>query len=383
MSAVKDKFVLLRKEVTAVVYERSEEVTGILLGLLSRKNVFIVGPKGESKSLMVRLVTFPIDGARYWERLFTKFTVPEEVFGPVKISALKNDSFERKIEGHLPDAHIGFADEVFKANSSILNSLLTIMNERLFHQDGTPVKVPLETLVGASNEIPTDESLSALYDRFLLRHKVGPIAETANFLGMLKGPKTFDEFAKQVSVRLSLDEVHQAQDEARQVTIPDPILEAIATIRNTLAQQSIVPSSRRWNEAVEVIKAKAWLQGRTEAAMNDLDVFVHILWEDPQHKGLVAGIVLEVANPLLKQAEEYHDAVQVAWSQMLKVQDEKEKVNKAVEVLAKVNDAMKKLAKLQKDGEKDGMDMSRVAEQIRVDGEVQKKIRRDYLGIQE
>ena len=112
-------------------------------------------------------------------------------------------------------------------------------------------------------------------------------------------------------------------------------------------------------------------------------MFVHILWEDPQHKGLVAGIVLEVANPLLKQAEEYHDAVQVAWSQMLKVQDEKEKVNKAVEVLAKVNDAMKKLAKLQKDGEKDGMDMSRVAEQIRVDGEVQKKIRRDYLGIQE
>ena len=378
---VREKLVQLRKEVSSVVLERSEEITGLIVALVARKNIFIVGPKGTSKSLMIRLVTNSITGARYYERLLTKFSVPDELFGPPKISALKNDSYERKIDGRLPDVHIGFVDEVFKANSAILNSLLRIMNEKLFDNDGQPMKVPLEMLVGASNEIPQDESLAAMYDRFHLRFRVNDIAETANFILMLKGPKKFEDFAKHVTVKLSLDELHQAQAEAEMVVIPDAVIEAIATIRATLAQQSLLPSARRWNEAIEIIKAKAWLQGRAEATMNDLDVLVHMLWEDPQHKSMVQGVVLEVANPLLKQAEEYHDAVQVAWSQLVKVQDDKEKINKAVEVLAKVNDAMKRLEKLRVAGEKDGMDMSHVEEYQRVDAEVQKRIQRDYLGI--
>ncbi|MFA5869927.1 MAG: AAA family ATPase [Candidatus Bathyarchaeia archaeon] len=375
------KFLQLRKELQSVIFERGDEITGLLLALVARKNIFIVGPKGTSKSLMIRLCANAIDGAKFWERLFTKFTVPEEVFGPVKISALKNDSFERKIEGHLPDAHFGFADEVFKANSSILNSLLKIINEREFDMDGKPIRVPLEVFIGASNEIPTDESLAAIYDRFLLRFKVSEIAETANFITMLKGPKVYDEFATGMTVRMTLDEVHQAQVEAKQVVMPDPIIEAIAMIRSTLSQQGLMPSSRRWNEAVEVIKAKAWLQGRPEVQMDDLSVLVHILWEDPQHKGLVQGIVLEVANPLLKQAEEYHDAVQIAWSNLTKTVEEKEKVNKAVETLAKVNDAMKRLTKVLAEGQKNGMDMTRVEEFIRVDREIQQHIQRDYLQI--
>jgi len=379
---VRTKFVKLREELKPLIFERTDEVTGLLLALLTRKHIMLVGPGGTAKSLTIRLVTNAIDGASYWDYQFNKYSTPEDVFGPPSIKALQEGTFRRITTNRLPEAHFALADEVFEANASILNALRKIMNERLFENDGGNQKVPLEVLMAGTNLIPTEETLAALYDRFLLRYKLGYIAETANFLAMLKGPKGFEAFAARMTVRMTLDEIHEAQDDVRQVSIPEAILEAIATIRATLGQQGVIASDRRWNESTEVIKAKAWLQGRAEAKMDDLGVLVDILWADPQHKGLVQSIVLEVANPLLKRAEEQHDAVQVAWSNLMKTQEEKEKVNKAVETLAKVNGALKELEKVKRDGEKDGMDMARVDEYIRVDREIQLRIQRDFLDIQ-
>ena len=133
-------------------------------------------------------------GARYFQWLLTKFTTPEELFGAVSLRGLENDEYRRVTSGKLPEAHIAFLDEVFKASSSILNTLLTIMNERIFYNGTEKVRIPLISLFGASNELPSEEDeLEALYDRFLLRYVVDYIKEDFRFLKMLNTENEISE----------------------------------------------------------------------------------------------------------------------------------------------------------------------------------------------
>src|SRR5207244_9038193 len=143
-----DRFQSLQAEMESRLYERREEIEGLILALLARQHILLVGPKGAAKSMMIRMLANSIQGARYFERLLTRFTLPDELFGPVSISALKKDRFSRITRGYLPEAHFAFLDELWKANSSILNSLLSLINERLFYNDGEVLQCPLETLMG-------------------------------------------------------------------------------------------------------------------------------------------------------------------------------------------------------------------------------------------
>src|SRR3989442_292056 len=179
------RFQSLQTEMEGRLFERREEIEGLILAVLSRQHILLVGPKGAPKSMMIRMLAGSFQGAHYFERLLTRFTLPDELFGPVSISALKQDRFSRITRGYLPEAHFAFLDELWKANSSILNSLLAIINERLFYNDGEVIQCPLETMMGASAELPQEEALSALYDRFLLRYRVEYIAEDGHLLEMM------------------------------------------------------------------------------------------------------------------------------------------------------------------------------------------------------
>ena len=130
-----------------------------------------------------------IEGANYFQWLLTKFSTPEEIFGAVSLKGLEQDDYRRVTTHKLPEAHIAFLDEIFKANSSILNALLTIINERLFHNGRERIAVPLITLFGASNELPDEEELTALYDRFMLRFMADYISEEFRFLKMLEATR--------------------------------------------------------------------------------------------------------------------------------------------------------------------------------------------------
>jgi len=381
------KFLALRSEIGSLIFERTEETTGLILSLLARKNPLFVGPVGSTKSLMVRLFVVALEGVPYYETLLTKYSTPEQLFGPVDILALQKGEYRINTTGRLPQAIVAFVDEVFRGNAAIQDTLLRVMNERLFDASGRPEKIPLELFVGAANSVPSDEDRAAFFDRFLMRFKTSYLAEQSHFVAMLRGPKRPDDFSPFIKTRIGIDEVHDAQHEATQIAVTDPVYDGIGTIRTTLLQQGIQPSDRRWNEAIEVIKAKAWLQGRTEAMMDDLSALVPILWTDPQHKSLVQGIVLEVANPLLKKAEEQHDAVQVAWSQLQKFfgdaeKSDKEKTMASVECLSKVNTALKDLERTMVEGTRNQMDMSLVEDYLRAGKEIQRKLQVDYLQLQ-
>src|SRR5437870_4498064 len=176
----------IRDELAQSFLERNEVIDGALTALLSRQHVLLIGPPGSATSMLADELCRRLDGAAYFQWLLTKFTTPEELFGAVSLRALEADDYRRVTTHKLPEAHIAFLDEVFKANSSILNSILTVMNERRFHNGREVVDIPLITLFGASNELPEEDELQALYDRFLLRFVVAYIADDFRFLRMLQ-----------------------------------------------------------------------------------------------------------------------------------------------------------------------------------------------------
>src|SRR3954453_14983890 len=220
-----EKIKKIREELRQFFLERVDLIDGALAALLSSHHLLIIGPPGTAKSMLADELCRRIDGANYFQWLLTRFTTPEEIFGAVSLKALEQDDYPRVTNRKLPEAHIAFLDEIFKANSSILNAILTLINERLFHNGKEVTPVPLLTLFGASNELPEEEELTALYDRFLVRFVVNYIAEDFRFLRMLESQ------AQATRTSLTLDELRQMQSEARSLPIPSYIYRAVADIR--------------------------------------------------------------------------------------------------------------------------------------------------------
>jgi MoxR-like ATPase len=144
---------------------KEEVIRLMLISTIAGEHAVLIGPPGTAKSALIRMFARLLQ-ARYFEYLLTRFTEPNEIFGPVDIAAFREGRYQRRVEGMLPESEIVFLDEVFKSNSAILNALLTLLNERRYTSGGTVLKCPMLSCFGASNEVPTDETLTAVFDRF-------------------------------------------------------------------------------------------------------------------------------------------------------------------------------------------------------------------------
>lgn len=295
----------LEIKLNSEVLERNEEVHTALLALIAKRHHFQVGPPGTAKSLLVsRLASHLADLPEYgyFHYLLTQFTVPGELYGPPNLQDMRDKGIYRlNTAGKLPRAYIAFLDEIFKGNSSILNANLTIMNERKFFNATDDPHIPLVSMFAASNEMPQGDGLNALWDRLHFRHVISPLEETSSFIKMITQPKFTNEPI------LSLYDIEAANAEASQIPLTDNCLEAIRSLKADMDKQGLKATERRWMDCIPIIRAEAWFNGHEVADLSSMRPLMHVLWEDLENRKLIERLVLDIANPLDKEAGLLYD----------------------------------------------------------------------------
>lgn len=342
------KITKIMTEMSQYFIERDDEILLGAVAILSGQHVVFLGLPGTAKSMICRAFSSHIEGANYFEWLLTKFTTPDEIFGPLDLKALKNSTYRRITHNKLPEAHIAFLDEIFKPSSAILNTLLTAINERRFHNDGKPMHLPLITLFGASNELPEEgEGLQAFYDRFLLRKAVQGIQEHTNKARLLT---LDDDYSPRT--KMTLQELENLRREVKKVDI-SPVVPDLLDMVRQLDTEGIWISDRRLKDAKKVVRAYTFLNGRSVSTNDDLEILQHVFWDEPEQFDRARSIILGISNPYSQKAAE--------WSAILADLDEQlkkytEMTNDVLEIYNKVGkmyDMVKEYIKKAKEAGKD------------------------------
>lgn len=261
------------------------------------ESIFFLGPPGTAKSLVSRRLKCAFEGEgesplNYFEYLMNQFSTPDELFGPVSLKALEENKYERITECYLPDADVAFLDEIWKAGPAIQNTLLTIINEKKFHNGNQVKNVPLKALVSASNELPAqDQGLEALWDRFLMRLIVNPIQSEDDFMNLVCGKKVKSELEPTESMKknlISTSELSDWQNQIDEIEVPDDVKSVITSIRQEMALQNedkkrdekekFYVSDRRWTKIVHVLKTSAFLNGRKAVNLMDCQLIEYCIW---------------------------------------------------------------------------------------------------------
>ena len=322
----KNKISNLITAISRGLFEREHIVANVLLAVIAGQSVFLYGVPGTAKSLIARRISLAFKDAKHFEYLMQRFSTPDEVFGPVDIKELKEGRYIRKIEGYLPSANFAFLDEIFKSSPAILNTLLTIINEKIFRNDGKDVKVPLHALIAASNETPAQGSgLEALYDRLNMRLLVEPLKEWDNFKNLIEGK--FEEANVSDDEKITLDELNLITNGAKAVKFSPQTLEIIKEIRENIEQlnvkndqddssdpyqqsrqetsdeqilqenqSQIYVSDRRWKNLAHILKTSAFLNDRSEVLPADVLLLANCLWSEKEQIEAIKNIVTQSAG---------------------------------------------------------------------------------------
>lgn len=299
---MKQRMQSLINEMNKNIYEKDSEISLSLLAAIAGESIILLGPPGVAKSMVARRLKSAFRNARSFEYLMSRFSTPDELFGPVSISQLKNnDIYERSTDGYLPSSDVVFLDEIWKAGPAIQNSLLTVINEKLFRNGRNEIKLPLKLLVAASNELPArGEGLEALWDRFIIRIESCAIREEANFTLMMMGGDDDEDFTDN-EIKISNDEYAQWSKDIEQVDISIPAMDCIIDIRKALRtvevdgaeeRRDIYISDRRWKKIARLVRTSAFMHDRKSVVTCDLLPMYHCLWQEPDERDAVRRIVI-------------------------------------------------------------------------------------------
>lgn len=323
-----ERFKQLLGEMNQGIYEKETEISLSLLAALAGESIILLGPPGVAKSMVARQLKTAFRDAQSFEYLMSRFSTPDEIFGPVSIQKLKtSDTYERAMEGYLPTADVVFLDEIWKAGPAIQNTLLTVINEKIFRNGNREMHLPLKLLVAASNELPAKgEGLEALWDRFVIRIESRPIKLEKNFRAMLLdshadflGPTDFTDstdfsgftgglghadFADNADfsdLKITSEEYAEWTERIDKIGVKIEVLDAISAIRKSLRavnvdeaaeRRNIYVSDRRWKNIVRLLRTSAFMQDREEVDICDLLPIYHCLWQEPEERDAIRNIVI-------------------------------------------------------------------------------------------
>ena len=347
-----ERFKQLLGEMNRGIYEKETEISLSLLAALAGESIILLGPPGVAKSMVARQLKTAFKNARSFEYLMSRFSTPDEIFGPVSIQKLKtSDTYERAVEGYLPTADVVFLDEIWKAGPAIQNTLLTVINEKIFRNGNREMHLPLKLLVAASNELPAKgEGLEALWDRFVIRIESRPIKLEKNFRAMLleaptdflgptdftdstdfsgsKGKSDSTDFSDSADftdstdfsdLKITAEEYAEWAEKICKIGVKEEVLDAISAIRKSLRavnvdeaaeRRNIYVSDRRWKNIVRLLRTSAFMQEREEVAICDLLPIYHCLWQEPEERDAIRSIVIRALfSPFAEKLVEMKNAL--------------------------------------------------------------------------
>lgn len=307
----------LLKALSQGVYEKEHIIAMAMLCAIAGESFFLLGPPGTAKSLVARRLKLAFKEGQSFEYLMSRFSTPDEIFGPVSISLLKNeDRYERVVDGFLPTATIVFLDEIWKASPSIQNALLTALNERIFQNGRNTISLPMKLLIAASNELPAeDEGLEALWDRFLVRMVSNCIQNEKTFYKMIR-QQSFESPVIGENSLITEEQYSQWQKEIDAIDVPNEICDIITLIRKGFKKEiqkeeinkmNYYVSDRRWKKCVHLMQASAFLNGRKSIDMTDVPILMHCLWNRDETIPTVIDVIgrsfTEAIDSKLKKLE--------------------------------------------------------------------------------
>ncbi len=337
-------------ELSDQFYERSAVVRALVVAMLAGQHSLLLGPPGTAKSELARELTGRIDGARYWEILLSKFT-----------------------------------DPIFKCSAGSLNETLAFLNERLYHPEngGAPIACPLISAITASNELPSGEELGAVYDRLLVRLEVGYLQDPSSFAALVKSAVVAPVQAARTTVDLA-GLRQAAQTGVPAVEVPDPIVDAVCTLRAALRRQELVCSDRRWKQAVRLLQASAYLDGRQAVEATDLAVLTAVLWDSTAQRPRAEREVLQLVNPDAREALDLLDAVEELEAQLdAKAGQSREALSEWAikEANSKLSRAAKKLAAMREESAAAGRSVATLDQVIGKCRAVHARVMVEALGV--
>jgi len=274
---------------------KDEVIRLLLICTVAGEHAVLIGPPGTAKSALIRMFARLLQ-ARYFEYLLTRFTEPNEIFGPVDIQAFREGRYQRRVEGMLPESEIVFLDEVFKSNSAILNALLTLLNERRYTSGGVVMRCPLLSCFGASNEVPTDETLTAIFDRFLLRIRSDNL-DAYHFQDLLqKGIQNelmglTDAPVQPLASAQEIQALHRSF--AQRMRFSEDFFSAYKGLVFQIRAEGVTLSDRRVVKILKLFAASAYLDGRPQPDASDFFVLKHI-WNNEDQAAILEAIVSPV-----------------------------------------------------------------------------------------
>jgi MoxR-like ATPase len=372
-------------ELAEAYWERSAVVRALVTAMLAGQHSLLLGPPGTAKSDLARELTSRVGGARYWEILLSKFTDPKRMFGPVDVAALVQGRYTQVFDGRATQCEIAFIDEIFKCSMGALNETLAFLNERLYHPEngGPPVACPLIAAICASNELPSGEESAAIYDRLLVRLEVGYLADPSNFAALVRSAVTPAVPPQRTTVPLEALR-HAVTAAVPAVGVPDGIVDAVCQLRAALRRAELTVSDRRWKQAVRLLQASAFLDGRDEVSENDLAVLTAVLWDSTTERPAVEREVLQLVNPDAGEALDLADAIDELEAQLdSKAGQSRESLSEWAikEANGKLAKAGKRLEEMRRDAEAAGRSTATLDQVIARRRAVHARVMVEALGV--
>lgn len=306
LQVAQEKLIKITEELNKMFIEREEIIDCVICSLISQQPLLMLGDPGTAKSALAQELCSRIENGQYFNYMLNKTTDPSELFGPFSIKGMENDEFKRITTGRLPEAHIAFIDECYKSNSSCLNMLLTLMNEKIYYNNGKTIKSNLLTLIGASNEGPEDSSLDALHDRFIFRINVEYIKDAGNrnkmYNNFINQRKGFSSLANKTTI--TLDELKLLNDKSKVAKVDKAVIETFIRLVSSLDRDGVHMSDRRQNECFKILQAAAIIGGRDFVTVDDFNYLTYALWTHEDELDTIKSHINKIVNPYNEKYEE-------------------------------------------------------------------------------